>query len=521
MIKRTLLAVVLLYAGCKKDNGYYDYHNELKTYDGSSYDFLKSQQQYDSFLLAVDRVQLTDSLKVGDYTVFAPSNASFKQAIDNMNTLRKIQDRPFMHINNLPYEQLDSLVCRYIIRGKILSDSMKLQDGLHLPDIRYGYTMHGKLNYTDAEGHVKGGPGVITFSDTKEVIYTDRWSNTSTMAIDIATNNGLVNILEKDHMFGFDQFIPRMNPTYSTPFNADPFFIPGIIGLEQFNRGGNKVAYLDFSSNNEGGQYRPSESVDITNSEEGGMKVGWTATDEWMLYTVQIAETGQYNMILRYGSPNDNGRIHLELDDKLVPGSGIFTPVTGAYSTFRDVSTLVQLTAGKHILKIYYDFANFDLRFLKFQPVNRPIPIPGVVNLEEYDAGGEGVGYHDNDANNSGGKWRTSEGVDIDFSKNEGGGYQVGWTNTGEWMNYTVDVKETGFYTASVLMGSPNNDSKCHLEFDGKDVSGIIKLPNTSDYHKRQYATVTVYLTKGVQVMRFFEDSGGYDVKSVTFKLSN
>jgi hypothetical protein len=251
------------------------------------------------------------------------------------------------------------------------------------------------------------------------------------------------------------------------------------------------------------------------------MKVGWTDTNEWMLYSVDIAEAGSYNMILRYGSPNANGRVHLELDGSIILGSSLIVPSSGAYSTFRDVSATIQLPAGKHLLKLFFDFANYDLRFLKFQTIGRPLPIPGIINLEDYDAGGEGVGYHDNNTGNNGGKWRQSEGVDIDFSRNEGGGYQVGWTEDGEWMNYTVDVKETGFYTAATSIGTPNNDKHFHIEFDGQDVSGLVTVPNTSDYHKRQYVVSSVYLTKGIHVMRFFEDTGGYDVKSVTFKLQN
>jgi uncharacterized surface protein with fasciclin (FAS1) repeats len=521
MIRLALLAVVLLYAGCKKDRGYYDYKNELKKFDGNSYDFLREQQQYDSFLLAIDRVQLTDSLKTGTYTVFAPSDASFKQAIDNMNTLRTIQGRGLMHIGTVPYDQLDSLVCRYMVRGRIVADSMQLQDGINLAAVKYGYTMHGKLNRTDAEGHVKGGPGVITYSDTKGVIYTNRWSNASTVAIDINTSNGLVNILEKDHMFGFDEFIPRMNPTYSSPWNSDPFFIPGVIGLEQFNRGGNRVAYLDFSGGNYGGQYRPADEVDIANAGEGGLKVGWTETNEWMLYTVQVTETGSYNMILRYGTSNDNGRVHLELDGNPVPGSAVIMPATGGYDTYNDIIATIQLTEGKHLLKLVYDFAIYDLRFLKFTPVGRPLPIPGIINLEDFDQGGEGVAYHDNNTANNANKWRPLEGVDIDCSKNEGGGYQIGWTEDGEWMNYTVDVKQTGFYTVATMVGTPNNDKHFHIEFDGLNVTGLVTVPNTSDYHKRQYVVSSVYLTKGIHVMRFFEDTGGYDVKSVTFKLSN
>jgi hypothetical protein len=144
-----------------------------------------------------------------------------------------------------------------------------------------------------------------------------------------------------------------------------------------------------------------------------------------------------------------------------------------------------------------------------------------VITLEDYDPGGEGVSYHDVSTENSGGKYRPNEAVDIDYSKNSGGGYQVGWTDTGEWMNYTVDVKQTGYYVASTLLGSPNDGRKFHIEFDGVDVTGSVTVPNTTDYHKRQNATVTVYLTKGIHVMRFFEETGGYDVKSVTFRPLN
>lgn len=515
------LGIMMLFPCCKKDSGYHNYENQLREFDGSIFEFLQSEHQYDSFLLAIERVHLTDTLKSGMYTVFAPTDASFKQAIENMNTLRTIQGRAHMFISTVPYEQLDSLICRYIVRDTFASRDMVLQDGIGLTAIRYRYPMHGKFSRTDAEGHVNGGPGIITYSDTKGVIYTNRWSNATTVAIDIKTKNGLVNVLEKDHMFGFDEFIPRMNPTVSSPWNEFPFYIPGVIGLEQYNRGGNKVAYLDFSLNNQGGQYRPADQVDVTTAGEAGLKVGWTETGEWMDYTVEVTESGEYDMTLRYGSGGDDGRVHLEMDGRPIVGSAVVMPGSGGYDTFRDITTAIQLTAGRHILKIYFDFANFDLRYLKFMRKGAPMTIPGVITLEDYDSGGEGVAYHDNNTNNEGGKYRTNEGVDIDFSKNEGGGFQVGWTSTGEWMNYTVVVKETGYYNTFILAGTNRDDGVFHLEFDGVDVTGQLKVPNTGDFHKRRNITTSVYLTKGTHVMRFFVDHEGFDVKSVTFRPIN
>ena len=144
------LGILLLSTACKKDSGYYSYQNQLREFDGTTLEFLQSEHQYDSFLLAVERVHLTDSLKSGLYTVFAPTDASFKQAIENMNTLRTIQGRGHMFIGTVPFEQLDTLVSRYIIRDTFPSRSMVLQDGIRLTAIRYNYPMHGKFNRTNA-----------------------------------------------------------------------------------------------------------------------------------------------------------------------------------------------------------------------------------------------------------------------------------------------------------------------------------------------------------------------------------
>src|SRR5438552_2565558 len=43
-----------------------------------------------------------------------------------------------------------------------------------------------------------------------------------------------------------------------------------------------------------------------------------------------------------------------------------------------------------------------------------PYPIPGTIEAENFDKGGEGVAYHDTDAANLGGQYRTTEGVDIE-----------------------------------------------------------------------------------------------------------
>lgn len=516
------MVALLIYSGCRKDDGYFDYKNTLREFAGNSYDFLKSQTGvYDSFLLAVDRVGLTDSLKNGAYTVFAPTNASFTQAMEDLNGLRKSQDRPLQYLGNVPIEQLDSLVCKYIVRGLEPSDSMTQQDGLDMPSIRYGFVMHGKLNHTTAEGFVDGGPGVIKYSDTKGSVYTRQWSDVNTVSIDIRTTNGLVNVLERDHIFGFDEFITRVNPTFSQPFLGVPLDIPGTIGFEQYDLGGERVAYHDNDPGNNGNQYRVSEGVDIENSGggENGYDVGWTNPFEWMNYTVYIAEGGKYRGIIRASCNNDDASLHFELDNRDISGL-VKLGGTGNYQNYNDIEFITDsLPPGRHVLKVEYAFTEINVRFVRFLPLNRPFPIPGYIPCEEFDQGGEGVGYHDNDASNNGNKYRYFEGVDIEQNK-VGGGYDIGWTGNGEWLVYTVDVKETGLYNLAVRVGSPNNpgdNSKFHVEFDDVDVSGLMECPNTGGWQNWTDVKADVYLTKGVHKMKFFLDKGGYNIRGYKF----
>ncbi len=136
---------------------------------------------------------------------------------------------------------------------------------------------------------------------------------------------------------------------------------------------------------------------------------------------------------------------------------------------------------------------------------NKPQRIPGKVECEFYDEGGEGVAYHDTDSvNNGSGKlnpadgsylheFRMKEGVDISFTKTgdiddnhynkvprDMGKLYVGWTVPGEWINYTVKVNETAKYTVG-LMYTANGDGTISLDVDGKDLAGPLKVSSTHD----------------------------------------
>ena len=162
--------------------------------------------------------------------------------------------------------------------------------------------------------------------------------------------------------------------------------------------------------------------------------------------------------------------------------------------------------------------------------------IPGKIECEWYDKGGEGIAYHDADSiNNGSGKlnpingnplneFRIHEGVDISYTKRSGiddnpygkvnpvmNQLYVGWTRPGEWINYTVQIKETGTYRVA-LMYTANGDGVIALDVDNKQLAAQLKIPSTHNdadtvawrqwHHWNKLDLLTsIHLIKGVHLV--------------------
>lgn len=146
-----------------------------------------------------------------------------------------------------------------------------------------------------------------------------------------------------------------------------------------------------------------------------------------------------------------------------------------------------------------------------------PHALPTVIQAEDYDLGGQGVAYHDTDPGNNGGQYRPAEGVDIEACADLGGGYNVGWTSAGEWLEYTVDVPAAGAWTIETRVSSLMGGGSFRLEFDGVDRTGTVAVPGTTGWQTWTTVTATAQLPAGVQVMRFFVVSAGFNVNRFEF----
>jgi endoglucanase len=152
--------------------------------------------------------------------------------------------------------------------------------------------------------------------------------------------------------------------------------------------------------------------------------------------------------------------------------------------------------------------------------------IPGRIEMEFYDTGGQGVAYNDTDAVNNGSgtlnkgdtyldRFRQDEGVDISYTKNnidktvdgvqeKVGELYLGWTAPGEWVNYSVDVKASGTYIIKAHMSSRTDAAQVSIAIDGVDKTGPILLPTTTHWHIWRIASnlAQVKLDQGPHVMK-------------------
>ncbi len=138
--------------------------------------------------------------------------------------------------------------------------------------------------------------------------------------------------------------------------------------------------------------------------------------------------------------------------------------------------------------------------------------MPGTIELEDFDEGGEGVAYHDLDPENQEKKeppYR-SAGVDLEWREAASGKFNVGWTRPGEWLRYTVEVKQAGSYRIEMHVACKGPGGTFHLEFNGVDRTGPITVPDTGGWeHLKPFTHADVKLVAGRQVMKVVMATGG------------
>ena len=160
-------------------------------------------------------------------------------------------------------------------------------------------------------------------------------------------------------------------------------------------------------------------------------------------------------------------------------------------------------------------------------PFKGKISIPGILEAENFDKGGEGVTYHDNDAEDHGGtNYRSGADMGVDIVTGNGG-YALGWTNGGEWAEYTVNVIEAGKYTLEAIVSNGTGDTggfSISLVGDGGSLTKLadVNVPSTAgnwDNYQPVKGELLQNLEVGSQIFRITITAGNCNIDKIKFEL--
>lgn len=184
-----------------------------------------------------------------------------------------------------------------------------------------------------------------------------------------------------------------------------------------------------------------------------------------------------------------------------------------------DVKAVVVATDGSQYER-YSGFNAFNPRV----PFKGEIELPGTLEAENFDSGAESIAYHDSDNKDEGGTNYRNDcpGVDIVTGN---GSYALGYTSSGEWLEYTINVKEAGVYSYEASVSSGVTNSSFNLELSTAE--GQVKLTNNIavpcvqsnnwDNYRVVHGRLLVPLEAGTQILRINITGSSCNIDKIVF----
>lgn len=107
--------------------------------------------------------------------------------------------------------------------------------------------------------------------------------------------------------------------------------------------------------------------------------------------------------------------------------------------------------------------------------------------------------------------YNTMKGIAMEKTADAGGGQNVGFIETGDWMDYRINVRAAGTYAVSFRVASFNGGSQIQLRL-AEDVLTTVDVPATAGWQTWTTLTADVTLPAGEQTLRLFTTNGGFNI---------
>ena len=197
------------------------------------------------------------------------------------------------------------------------------------------------------------------------------------------------------------------------------------------------------------------------------------------------------------------------------------------------ISGLLQLAEDIKLENCFFHRDIIDAMFR--QPYsNETIPysnnfIPGKIHASNFDMGVMGYAYYDAGSNaNYGGNfsaWNSgwalrNDNVDIQLNQDTlSNGYNVGWTETDEWMKYSIIIDSSGLYNVDVRVATEDNDGSFYFKIENDQISEIVKVPKTDSWEDWINISVdSLVIYEDNKELYFYVNKGTFNLSYFNFK---
>ena len=220
----------------------------------------------------------------------------------------------------------------------------------------------------------------------------------------------------------------------------------------------------------------------------GGKNVGYIDTGDWMSYPeVTIPSTGAYRVEYRVACGSNGGSLQLQK----AGGTQVYGTVgiqnTGGWHIWQTVSHTVDLNAGSIAFGIKAIGGGWNINWFRI------LPTTITVQAESY-------------------LWM--QGVQTEDTSDVGGGKNVGYIDTGDWMSYPeVTIPSTGAYRVEYRVACGSNGGSLQLQkAGGTQVYGTVGIQNTGGWQIWQTVSHTVDLDAGPIAFGIKAIGGGWNI---------
>jgi hypothetical protein len=254
---------------------------------------------------------------------------------------------------------------------------------------------------------------------------------------------------------------------------------------------------------------------EATNDVGGGQNVGYIDASDWLTYNnIQIPVTGAYKITYRVASLNGGGSIQLKnaTTDALLDTAPITK--TGSWQTWGEVERTVNLTAGSINLKLFIATGGFNLNWFKIESLDGTV----VASSSSSSAAASSVATAETkfpyviQAEN----YSTMAGVQKENTTDVGGGQNVGYIDTGDWMSYSnavIKAPYTGKYKISYRVASSNGGAALSLsDITTNTTLDTAPIPKTGGWQTWTTVEREVTLTAGDHKFTVVASTGGVNL---------